>query len=426
MTADRSVHQPVMVPEVLEYLAPTRGGVFVDCTVGLGGHARALLDAGASRILGLDRDPAVVERAVEALREYGDRVAIEHRDYRELDDMLDARGVTMVAGVLADLGVSSIQLDAPGRGFSFRRDEPLDMRMDPTSGPTAAEAIAGADERTLADVIYRFGEERRSRRIARAIVWARERQPIATTSQLADVVRRATPRKGASRIDPATRTFQAIRIWVNRELDGLDAFLERAVRRLDPGGRLTAVTFHSLEDRIVKHTFRALQAAGEPRVTVLTKRPVTPSAAEVRTTREREVQSSARWKGLDDRRQLRVRHQEGHQEQSHRPRGRLRPAPRHVAHVGIGVFLVSVVLFSAWQHFEQLRYGYRLEQVQRERAAEAELNGHLRLEVETLSAPARIERLATERLGMVEPGPADAAIIERVVAAPPPSIVTQR
>ena len=282
MTADRSVHQPVMVPEVLECLAPTRGGVFVDCTVGLGGHARALLDAGASRVLGLDRDPAAVERAVEALREYGDRVAIEHRDYRELDEMLDARGVTMVAGVLVDFGVSSMQLDAPGRGFSFRRDEPLDMRMDPTSGPTAAEAITGTDERTLADVIYRYGEERRSRRIARAIVWARERQPIATTSQLADIVRRATPRKGGSRIDPATRTFQAIRIWVNRELDGLDAFLGRAVRRLDSGGRLTAVTFHSLEDRIVKHTFRALQAAGEPGVTVLTKRPVTPSAAEVR------------------------------------------------------------------------------------------------------------------------------------------------
>ena len=282
MTADRSVHQPVMVPEVLECLAPTRGGVFVDCTVGLGGHARALLDAGASRVLGLDRDPAVVERAVEALREYGDRVAIEHRDYRELDEMLDARGVTMVAGVLVDFGVSSMQLDAPGRGFSFRRDEPLDMRMDPTSGPTAAEAITGTDERTLADVIYRYGEERRSRRIARAIVWARERQPIATTSQLADIVRRATPRKGGSRIDPATRTFQAIRIWVNRELDGLDAFLGRAVRRLDSGGRLAAVTFHSLEDRIVKHTFRALQAAGEPGVTVLTKRPVTPSAAEVR------------------------------------------------------------------------------------------------------------------------------------------------
>ena len=280
MTADVPAHRPVMVAEMLEYLAPSRGGLFVDCTVGLGGHARALLDGGASRILGLDRDPSAVERAAEALQEYGDRVAIEHRDYRELDTVLDARGVGTVAGVMVDLGVSSMQLTAPGRGFSFRRDEPLDMRMDPTSGPTAAEAIAGADERTLADVIYGFGEDRRSRRIARAIVWARERQPIATTGQLADIVRRATPRRGASRIDPATRTFQAIRIWVNRELDEIDAFLERAVRRLEPGGRLVAVTFHSLEDRIVKRTLRALQAAGEPRVTVLTKRPVTPGEAE--------------------------------------------------------------------------------------------------------------------------------------------------
>jgi 16S rRNA (cytosine1402-N4)-methyltransferase len=213
------------------------------------------------------------------LAPYGDRVELVHSDYRALEEVLDARSTAAVNGILADLGVSSMQLDEPGRGFSFRRDEPLDMRMDTTAGPTAAEAIRDADERTLADVIYEFGEERHSRRIARAIVAENARTPIATTGQLADVVRRAVPRKGYTRIDPATRTFQALRIWVNRELEGLDAFLGRAVRRLAPGGRIVVITFHSLEDRIVKHTFRALQAAGE--VAIRTKRPIVPGESEV-------------------------------------------------------------------------------------------------------------------------------------------------
>jgi len=270
-----------MVTEVLEHLAPGRGGLFVDCTVGYGGHTRALLDAGASRVIGLDRDQDALAQAGTALAPYGTRVELVHGDYRQLEDVLSLRGVARVDGLLADLGVSSMQLDAPGRGFSFRRDEPLDMRMDRTAGPTAAEAIQGADERTLADVIYEFGEERFARRIARAIVEAGKGEPVATTGRLADIVRRASPRKGYSRIDPATRTFQAIRIWVNRELDGLDAFLARAVRRLAPGGRMAVITFHSLEDRIVKHTFRALQAAGEIGLTVRTKRPVVPSEAEI-------------------------------------------------------------------------------------------------------------------------------------------------
>ena len=269
-----------MVVEVLEHLAPARGGVFVDCTVGLGGHARALLEAGASRLIGFDRDPAALAEAAAPLHAYRDRVELVHTDYRQLDEALDALGIAEVDGLLADLGVSSMQLDAPGRGFSFRRDEPLDMRMDTTRGPTAAEAIRDADERTLADVIYEFGEERQSRRIARAIVAARG-TGIETTGKLADVVRRAIPRKGYTRIDPATRTFQALRIWVNRELDGLDTFLEQAARRLRPGGRMAVISFHSLEDRIVKHTFRALQAAGEVGLTIRTKRPLVPSEAEV-------------------------------------------------------------------------------------------------------------------------------------------------
>jgi 16S rRNA (cytosine1402-N4)-methyltransferase len=268
-----------MVNEVVEHLAPSRGGVFVDCTVGLGGHARALLDAGATRVIGIDRDPDALTRAGEALTAFGDRVSLIHGDYRRLADVLDARGVEAVDGVLADLGVSSMQLDAPDRGFSFRRDEPLDMRMDRSSGATAADMLAAADERTLADVIYEFGEERHARRVARAIVDAERTRRIETTGRLAEVVRRAIPRKGYSRIDPATRTFQAIRIWVNQELDGLDGFLTRAAGRLAPAGRLVVITFHSLEDRVVKHTLRALQTAGT--ITIRTKRPQVPTEAEI-------------------------------------------------------------------------------------------------------------------------------------------------
>ena len=273
------MHEPVMVAEVLEHLAPERGGVFVDCTVGLGGHARALINAGASRVIGLDRDPAALAEAGVVLAPYEPRVQLIHSDYRRLGAVLDGLGVVAVDGLLADLGVSSMQLDAPGRGFSFRRDEPLDMRMDTTTGQTAAEMIREADERTLADVIYEFGEERQSRRIARAIESVRVRTPITTTGQLADVVRRAIPKRGYTRIDPATRTFQAIRIWVNRELDGLDRFLAEAARRLRPGGRMAVISFHSLEDRVVKHTLRSLQTAGE--LTIRTKRPLVSSEAEI-------------------------------------------------------------------------------------------------------------------------------------------------
>ncbi|HLG53987.1 MAG TPA: 16S rRNA (cytosine(1402)-N(4))-methyltransferase RsmH [Vicinamibacterales bacterium] len=273
------LHEPVMVAEVLEHLAPSRGGVFVDCTVGLGGHARALLEAGASQLIGLDRDRDALEKARETLKPFGDRASLVHGDYRNLADVLNARGTGQVDGVLADLGVSSMQLDAPGRGFSFRRDEPLDMRMDQSSGATAADMLATADERALADVIYELGEERHARRVARAIVEAGRTKRIETTGRLAEIVRRAIPRKGYSRIDPATRTFQAIRIWVNRELDGLDGFLTRAAERLAPEGRLVVITFHSLEDRVVKHTLRALQTAGA--ITIRTKRPQVPTEAEI-------------------------------------------------------------------------------------------------------------------------------------------------
>ena len=273
-------HEPVMVPQILDVLVPSRGGLFVDCTLGLGGHSRALLEAGAARVIGLDRDAAALEIAREALAAWGDRVELVHADYRDLDRILDERGIAAVNGTLADLGVSSMQLDAEGRGFSFRRDEPLDMRMDTSRGATAADLLRDVDETSLADIIFRHGEERHSRRVARAIVAARQDSPIETTGRLAAIVRRAVPHRGYQRIDPATRTFQALRIWVNRELEGLDTFLAAAARRLLAGARLAVITFHSLEDRIVKHAFRALERA-EATIRILTKRPLVPAEDEV-------------------------------------------------------------------------------------------------------------------------------------------------
>jgi len=275
-----SAHEPVMVAEVLELLQPSRGGRFVDCTTGLGGHSRALLDGGATHLIGLDRDLSALAIARETLARFGDRVELVHADYRELDRVLDERGVERSAGILADLGVSSMQFDAEGRGFSFRRDEPLDMRMDQSRGPSVADLLRDVEETELADVIYQFGEERASRRVARAIVAARRESPIDTTGRLAAIVRRAVPHKGHQRIDPATRTFQALRIWVNRELEGLDTFLALAAGRLLANARLAVITFHSLEDRIVKHTFRALEKAGEG-LRILTKRPLVPADDEV-------------------------------------------------------------------------------------------------------------------------------------------------
>ena len=273
-------HVPVLVDEVRALLQPERGGTFVDCTVGLAGHARMLLEAGAARLIGIDRDTDALAIARDALASFADRVTLVHADYREIASVLDAQGVTEVSGLLADFGVSSMQLDAEGRGFSFRRDEPLDMRMDRTRGETAAELIDRVDEKTLADAIYQFGEERRSRQVARAIVTARQQSRIETTARLAEIVRRAVAARGWQRIDPATRTFQALRIWVNRELDGLDTFLAGAARRLLANARLAVITFHSLEDRIVKHTFRAMEKAGDG-LRILTKRPLVPADEEV-------------------------------------------------------------------------------------------------------------------------------------------------
>ena len=274
------VHEPVMVAETIGFLQPSRGGLFVDCTVGLGGHTRALLEAGAARVLCLDRDREALRIARERLAEFADRVEFVHADYRDLGRVLDERAIPRVSGALADFGVSSMQLDAEKRGFSFRRDEPLDMRMDQSQGPTAADLLKQVGEEELANLIFQYGEERFSRRIARAIVSARAVEEIATTGQLARIVRRAVPTKGYQRIDPATRTFQAIRIWVNRELERLDAFVADACARLLAGARLAVITFHSLEDRIVKHVFRALAQAHDT-LRILTKRPVVPTELEI-------------------------------------------------------------------------------------------------------------------------------------------------
>jgi 16S rRNA (cytosine1402-N4)-methyltransferase len=277
--ADDPIHQPVLVREVVEWLRPGQGGLYVDCTLGLGGHTRALLAAGATRVIAIDRDESAIALARSALGELATQVDAVHADYRELPAVLDARGVERVQGIVADLGVSSMQLDAEGRGFSFRRDEALDMRMDQSRGATAAELVNRADEADLADVIFRYGEERYSRRIARALVAAR---PITTTGELAAIVRRAVPTRGWQRIDPATRTFQALRIWVNGELDRLGEFVRDAADRLEPGGRLAVVAFHSLEDRIVKHTMRGLADDAPGAFRVLTKKPVTAGDDELR------------------------------------------------------------------------------------------------------------------------------------------------
>lgn len=277
---ERATHVPVLLDEARSLLQPERGGTFVDCTLGLGGHSRMLLESGATRVIGIDRDLDAIAIARETLADFGDRVTFVHADYREVIEVLDAQGVSGAAGLLADFGVSSMQLDADGRGFSFKRDEPLDMRMDRSRGETAADLIDRVDEAELADAIYRFGEERRSRQVARAIVMARQQSPITTTGRLAEIVRRGVAARGWQRIDPATRTFQALRIWVNRELDGLDSFIGLAASGLQVEGRLALISFHSLEDRVVKHTLRDLARGDEAAIKVLTKHPVVAGEAE--------------------------------------------------------------------------------------------------------------------------------------------------
>ena len=249
-----AAHTPVMLEEVLATLEPRDGTIFVDGTFGAGGYSRALLDAAGCKVWGLDRDPDATAAAGPLVDAYSGRLRLRQGRFGDMAAILAVDGVEQVDGIALDLGVSSMQLDRSERGFSFRSDGPLDMRME-QQGPSAADLVNGMDEADLADLIFRFGEERRSRRVAHAIVQARRTQPIETTGQLAEIVRRAV---GApqDKIDPATRTFQALRMAVNDELGELQRGLEAAEQLLAPGGRLAVVSFHSLEDRPVKEFLR--------------------------------------------------------------------------------------------------------------------------------------------------------------------------
>jgi 16S rRNA (cytosine1402-N4)-methyltransferase len=287
-------HVPVLLAETLEYLAPERGGIFVDGTVGLGGHAEALLRASPDvQLIGIDRDREALARAAERLAGFGPRVRLVEANFHQLMATLAGLGVRAIAGFLADLGVSSLQLETPGRGFSFRFDGPLDMRMG-LSETTAADLVNQASEGELETIFRDYGEERHARRIARAIARVRMEKPIGTTGELKALVDAA---KGAralreERIDPATRVFQALRIAVNQELAGLERCIEEAVQLLETGGRLVVISYHSLEDRIVKTTLRDLARGEVDPVTgrsrsetqlieVLTRKPVRPTESEV-------------------------------------------------------------------------------------------------------------------------------------------------
>ncbi len=247
----QSGHKPVMLKEVIEALAPKNGGVYVDATFGAGGYTRAILAAADCVVYGFDRDPTAIERAKEWAKEFAGRLFLINRPFAEMREALAEEGVETVDGVVFDLGVSSMQLDEAERGFSFRFDGPLSMRMD-GGKPDAAEVIARADAQDLATIFRRYGEENRANALARAILREREKAPIETTAQLAAIVEKATPGAGRLKIHPATRVFQALRIFVNDELGQLIAGLRAAERLLRPAGRLVVVAFHSLEDRIVK------------------------------------------------------------------------------------------------------------------------------------------------------------------------------
>jgi 16S rRNA (cytosine1402-N4)-methyltransferase len=286
----------VLLFEAVELLDPVRGGLFVDATLGLGGHSEAILEASPdTRVLGIDRDREAIRLASERLARFGTRFRAVHANFREISRILDEAGEKEPSGILADLGVSSLQFDTPERGFSFRYDAPLDMRMDASGDEeTAAELLERLPEEEIARVIYEYGEERKSRRIARWIVERRERgESLKTTGELAALVARAVGYKRGERVHPATRTFQALRIAVNGELEGLDEFVETAVDLLQTRGRLAVISFHSLEDRVVKRALRRLSghcecgrripvcACGARRaVEVLTRRPVVASEPE--------------------------------------------------------------------------------------------------------------------------------------------------
>jgi 16S rRNA (cytosine1402-N4)-methyltransferase len=279
-------HLPVLFEEVMAWLDPRPGGRYCDATVGAAGHARGVLERSApdGRLIGLDRDPHALDAARTVLEPFGDRVTLVHARFSQARDVLERLGMVPVDGFLVDLGVSSPQLDRPERGFSFRNDGPLDMRMDPTAGESAADLLRRVDEGELTRIIRDLGEERHAARVARAIIESRRTGPLETTGKLAAVVARALPRHEHNK-NPATRTFQALRIAVNGELDELSQLLDVIADCLRPGGRLCVIAFHSLEDRIVKQRLRAMAGRqgsdGRPaRFRILTKHVVVAGDAE--------------------------------------------------------------------------------------------------------------------------------------------------
>ncbi len=275
------MHRPVLLKEALEFLNVRPEGIYIDATLGAGGHAEQILKVlqqGQGKLLGIDCDPAALAVARERLQVFGEKLIVQEGNFAEIDALHAASGLRPADGLLADLGLSSLQLEDASRGFSFSLPGPLDMRMDPTTEKTAEATVNRSSERDLANLVFKLGEERHSRRIARAIVKAR---PIRSTTELAQVVTRAIPsRAGLHQIHPATRTFLALRLAVNQELENLEAFLAKALDVLAPQGRLVVLSFHSLEDRLVKRAFQAWQREGQ--VQVLTRKVVRPSEEEMR------------------------------------------------------------------------------------------------------------------------------------------------
>ncbi len=289
-------HVPVMAQEVIDYLITGGGGVYLDCTVGTGGHAAKIMEMTSPycRLVGIDTDPQAIALAEQSLRQYGDRVSLIHGNFADLGQILSQQGISEVDGVLMDLGVSTLQLNTPSRGFSFTHCGPLDMRMDQTVGQPISYDLDKKDTAELAEIIREFGEERWAKRIAASIVEARKKSPLTTTKQLAVIVERSIPRS-SGRIHPATRTFQALRIHKNDELRNLKSGLDQAIPALRSGGRICVISFHSLEDRIVKRKFRAMErgcvcppdapvcvCGRKPQLKLLTKRPVTPGTEEIK------------------------------------------------------------------------------------------------------------------------------------------------
>lgn len=297
MMKAENLHQSVLLEETLRVLQAQENEMFADATLGMGGHTQAILETAKNiRVIGIDQDMEAIGFAKERLKNFGERFQVYHANFSEIKEVLREAEIEKVDGILADLGVSSLQFDSAERGFSFRFDAPLDMRMNADDEmETAAELLENLTEEEIANIIYNFGEERASRKIARWIVEKRKSgEPIKTTKQLADLVQRAIGRGKKDKVHPATRTFQALRIAVNRELDILEDFIRDAVDVLKKDGRLAVITFHSLEDRIVKQTFQKLSGkcfcppriprcvcGAEKKIEILTRKPIVPNESEI-------------------------------------------------------------------------------------------------------------------------------------------------